>query len=55
MEWHNIIATWDGISMKLYIDGSLSSESTYDFYPISFDLSKNIHFGIRHLGVGGSV
>ena len=41
--------------MKLYINGSLSSESTFDFNSIPFDLSKNIHFGIRHLGTGGSI
>jgi hypothetical protein len=49
-EWHHLAGTWDGVNMKVYIDGVL--DGTYDVSSLGaiYDPDSVMHFGARMLG-----
>ncbi|MGK9475740.1 glycoside hydrolase family 2 TIM barrel-domain containing protein [Melioribacter sp. OK-6-Me] len=54
-KWHNLKASYDGLSMKLYIDGKLSAEKSYkseirnNHYPVNIGRDAFKHTD-QHLG-----
>jgi len=47
-EWYHVVGTWDGVNLKIYLNGILSDETTSESLPLSDDVPLkvgNVEFG----------
>ena len=53
--WYNVSGTWDGSTLKLYVNGNLHDFATYSSYTLPSDTTGALHVGAGNSGGSGGL